>query len=355
MTEKRTVKVVSGFLLTSALVLAAPTGGDARVRSQVLFSRPGQVVTGAGLGGGAHVRAFDATGTPVSPSFIAEAGSSGQRVAVGDLDGDGADEIVTASGPGVPGAVRVFGLTNDGVTFAQRSVYFPYGTAWKGGVSIAVGDVNGDGQGDIITGAGAGGGPHVRAFKPDGTALASFFAYDAAFHGGVEVAAGDVNGDGQDEIITGAGPGGGPHVRALTAAGVGLASFFAYAPGFTGGVFVGAGNIDADSSDEIVTGPGAGAGSNVRTFEGDGTLKTSFSAYEPAFFGGARVAAADLNGDGVAEVITGAGPGGGPHVRVATAAGGRIADFFAYNPRFGGGVYVGGGILTRPIINTDSR
>src|SRR5437763_839430 len=68
--------------------------------------------------------------------------------------------------------------------------------------------------GFIVTGAGPGGGPHVRVFNNngDGTAV-SFFPYASGFGGGVHVAAGDVDGDGIPEIITGAGPGGGPHVR----------------------------------------------------------------------------------------------------------------------------------------------
>ena len=99
-------------------------------------------------------------------------------------------------------------------------------------------DVNGDGMDDIVTGAGAtrrssrSGAHGERGSRVE---IASFYAYDPAFTGGVFVASGDVNGDGVAEIITGAGPGGGPHVRAFSLAGgsvVELASFFAYDPAF---------------------------------------------------------------------------------------------------------------------------
>jgi ligand-binding sensor domain-containing protein len=72
--------------------------------------------------------------------------------------------------------------------------------------------------------------------------VAGFYAYDPAFSDGVFVAAGDVTGDGIAELITGAGPGGGPHVRVWSLTPVGLvevSSFFAYDPAFRGGVRVG--------------------------------------------------------------------------------------------------------------------
>ncbi|MDD5715153.1 MAG: hypothetical protein PHF98_00425, partial [Patescibacteria group bacterium] len=93
-----------------------------------------------------------------------------------------------------------------------------------------------DGVDEIIAGAGNGGGPHVRIFKRDGTLLNQFFAYAESFRGGVNVAAGDINGDGVDEIIAGAGNGGGPHVRIFKRDGTLLNQFFAYAESFRGGV-----------------------------------------------------------------------------------------------------------------------
>jgi hypothetical protein len=142
--------------------------------------------------------------------------------------------------------VRAFSVKDGVVT--EVAGFYAYDPAFPGGVSVAAGDVNGDGVEEIITGAGPGGGPHVRAFSvADGVVseVAGFYAYDPTFPGGVSVAVGDVNGDGVAEIITGAGPGGGPHVKAFSLAGgvvTEVAGFYAYDPAFPGGVRV----ADAD-------------------------------------------------------------------------------------------------------------
>ena len=147
-------------------------------------------------------------------------------------------DIITGAGPGGGPHVKVF----DGVNGNLLDSFFAFDANFLGGVFVAAGDVNGDGKADIITGAGPGGGPHVKVF--DGTQLNllfSFFAYDASFTGGVRVAAGDVNGDGFADIVTGAGPGGGPHVKVFSGIQLDvLHSFLAYEANFTGGVFVGA-------------------------------------------------------------------------------------------------------------------
>jgi hypothetical protein len=117
----------------------------------------------------------------------------------------------------------------------------PFGPSYTGEVHTASGDVTGDGVPDLVVAAGSGGGPHVKVLDgATGDEVLSFFAYDPAFRGGVWVAAGDVNGDGFADVVTGAGLGGGPHVKAFDGRTlVESDSFLAFDPSFTGGVFVG--------------------------------------------------------------------------------------------------------------------
>jgi hypothetical protein len=224
----------------------------------------------------------------------------GARTTVGDVNGDGIPDIIVAAGPGGGPHVKVIDGTKlndlqpngEIADSALLANFFAYDAAFTGGVWVAVGDVNGDGATDIITGAGAGGGPHVKVFDGRTLAeLASFFAYDPSFRGGVNVAAGDVNGDGFADIITGAGPGGGPHVKVFSGAnGSLLSSFFAYDPAFTGGVTVATGLMNSSQRDAVFTGAGDGGGPNVRMFDGSSAAElASFFAYDPAFSGGVRV------------------------------------------------------------------
>ena len=337
----------SSVYLPSRLVLHVNTGyGNDRVDVDVFESS--DVVTGAGSGV-PHVKAFTGTTSAETQSFFAydPAFTGGVRVATGDVNSDGVADIITAAGPGAGPHVKVF----DGRTGAEVRSFFAYDPAFTGGVFVAAGDVNGDGVADIITGAGVGAGPHVRVFDGiTGAEIRSFFAYDPAFTGGVRVAGGDVNGDGFDDIITGTGPGAGPHVRVFDGiTGAEIRSFFAYHPAFTGGVFVAAGDVNGDGLDDIVTGADAGGPAHVKVLSGaTGETLRSFFAYDVSFTGGVRVAAGDVNGDGFDDIITGAGPGAGPHVRVFDGtSGAMLRSFFTYDPAFRGGVYVASGDIDR--------
>jgi hypothetical protein len=260
-------------------------------------------------------------------------------------------------------------LVFDGTTGAVLVRFSAYPTSFVGGVFVAAGDVNGDGVPDIITGAGQGGPPDVRVF--DGktilsgqpTLLFDFYAYDPAFTGGVRVATGDVNGDGYADIITGPGPGGGPQVNVYdltkfqpSASGQwtpNLGAFYAYNSGFIGGVFVAAGDVNGDGYADIITGAGPGGGPMVAVFDGKTASqgKTAqnlarFFSYEPRFGGGVTVAVGDVNGDGIPDMITGPASGGGQQINVLAYDGGSGAwvfvptPFYAFDPSFSGGVFV---------------
>jgi len=169
--------------------------------------------------------------------------------------------LITGPGPASsnPPMVRAFPCEQSAAFEEEFSAY----GADSFGVNVTCGRVNGDGFDAVITGAGPGAvyGPHVRGFEVDGTPLPglSFLAYGTNKYG-VNVAAGDLDGDGFDEIITGAGAGEvfGPHVRGFDYDGgtsvspVPGVSFFAYGT-HKWGVNVAAGDFDGDGYDE--TGP----------------------------------------------------------------------------------------------------
>jgi hypothetical protein len=128
----------------------------------------------------------------------------------------------------------------------------------------------------------------------------------------------------------------------------------AYGASFRGGVFVAAGDINGDNIADIVTGPDEGSALDVKVFDGATLMElTSYSAFGSGFQGGVRVAVGDIDGDGRNDVITGAGPGGAPHVKVFDGqTDDLLRSFFAYHPNFTGGVYVASVPIPEPATLT---
>ncbi len=211
----------------------------------------------------------------------------GLRVAAGQLDPTTPeDELVVAQSSVKQPAVRVF---RGPVT--RMSEFIVRDAVGVGGVDVAVGDTNGDGTDEIIIGFGRGSEPYVQVTNTDGSVLSSFVAYPVRFRGGVNVATADLDGDGRDEIITGAGPGGGPHVRVFSFTGEIVADFFAYEPEFRGGVDVSGFSATDELAGSIVTVPGSGRVTEVRRFSQTGALLNEWDAYTSASTHGGRIAA----------------------------------------------------------------
>jgi hypothetical protein len=174
-------------------------------------------------------------------------------------------------------------------------------------------------------GSGAGGPPRLQIFNvTTGAKIADFLAFENSFTGGVNAAIGDVTGDNVADVVVGAGLGGGPRIRVFDGR--------AFAAGFS-----------------FPRAPLDGAGAAP-----DGIVVADFFAFEDTQRGGSNVAVGNFAGAGNAELVIGAGPGGGPRIRIlnglavsqqgrtftSNREGDTIANFFAFESTFRNGVSV---------------
>jgi len=307
------------------------------------------------------VRVLDQFGTIVAAcdwtNGVYEQGFRGSvRVASGDITGDGIADIVIAPGRGRVGQVRAFIASGSGVstTYTYDPDYdlLPFGSRYRGGVEVAIGDVDGDEIGDIICGQSTGKtvnvflvGPNQNAPYPSTDPYRSFIALPNRYAAGVMVAAGDFTGDGIAEVVVGSNAGIRAIVRVFDVSGTPtpIAQFNPFSPPFRGGVTLSVGRYAApgtpdDGKLDIFVGAGVSGKSWFEVYDGQSFSRiartqafASFTKVNARLF----TAGVDLTGDGVVDEIEGvhglAGAGEARGVRKLTVATGATS-WFALDP-----------------------
>ena len=321
-----------GDVIIGAPYARTPSGPDSG--QTYLISGGGAIITATGLGGKSRINSFSLLGRSWG-SFKAFGAVNSQgevHLAVGDVDDDSLDEIAAGQGEGGKSWVKFFEVNGSLI-----STFKAFGVAnTNGELHLTIGNFDADtSDNEIAIAQGEGGQSWVKVFKADGTFIRALKAFGGAnAKGEVHLATGDLNKDGFDEIITGTGESSISMVKIFHYWGGLIRNFKAFDsidnPG--GEVRLAVGNFDADPAVEIAAATGYNGGNLVRLFDKDGTSIGEFTAFgfgvNPN--GDVQITAADIDNDGVWEIICGHGEGGNSQVKVFKADGTFIRSFKAF-------------------------
>lgn len=253
-------------------------------------------VRGASFQNGSFLQVFDAQGNRLRNAFFANRDDvpGGANALVVDLDRNGQEDLAYTQNGQL--TIRL----NGGAAINTR----PYGTGYRGGIELAAGQTDRTAPWELVLTPSSGREATVVVTDARGRALRSWLAYRKEFKGGATIAIGDLNRDGLREIVTGPGRGGGPHIRSFKTDGAPWAGgFFAFDSNTSGGARVAAGDVDGDGDDELVVGSGPGYAPRIRVYDGGLRLMSEFSLGTAVSASGLKPTLADIDGDGKAEIL----------------------------------------------------
>ncbi len=273
----------------------------------------------------------------VERSFLAYPANfnGGVNLSSGDVNGDGNEEIITAPASNREADIKIF--NSDGFMLGHFLAFPP---TYRGGVNVAAADIDNDGKAEIIVTPSSGMEPIVKIYKADGVLIRSFLAYNASYRLGLSLAVADVIQGGTKEIIVAPSKNAEPLVQIFSNQGKLLSSFMAGNRNLRTGLNVAAADVDGNPrqrSAEILLSPSSGP-SYVSVYDFRGNIRQSFQPYNANFKGNTRVIAADLNRDGFTDIITMPGVSGGPHIRIFNRSGLLQNSFYAYDSLSSDGV-----------------
>ncbi|MBI5026186.1 MAG: VCBS repeat-containing protein, partial [Nitrospirae bacterium] len=303
---------------------------------------------GPGPNNKALVRAFNSDIQPVL-DLMAFDTKYGANATGADIDGDGYDEIIVSKGPDPKNTATLRAFKRNGTTMAE---YTAFDT--KYGLTLSSGDLDGDWVDELIVGMGPD--PKnpaqlkILKYSSNGfTEITTHTAY-ADLEYGLNTATGDIDGDGKPEIITAPGPGpNNPAIVKVWRYDSGSLTELSTITAFGGnyGANIATGDIDGDGKVEIIvgTGPDPKNPATVRVYKADGALIIEFRPYDAQYGYGVTVSSADIDGDGIAEIITGLGfgPQNPSWVKVFKADGTELKSFLSYPEDIKYGVKVSAG------------
>ncbi len=259
----------------------------------ILLMKPLEKIIGTPFINGAFARVFTTDGVVKRTGFF-----SYNAVA------PGGSTIVTLP-PSESASVRTIAAVGSQLEFyddagGRIKTIKPYGEKFKGSITFALGDIAGSGRRQIVTIPGTGGTLHIRSFTLEGTVgtVNANVRTERVNKHSIAIIPG---GNGKPgSIVIGAGTKHKPIVSIYHANGTLSTTWGAFEGAFLSGVSVAVVNGPTLT---IVVGRNAPGKGEVRLFDPSGKLQGLFFAYRPTAVSGVVPASTDVDGDGIPELL----------------------------------------------------